>query len=290
MCPEYAFRSNYVKLDGCNIHYIDEGTGEPVLLLHGSATWSFLYRNLIRTLGPNKRVIAPDMLGFGLSEKNGEVPSGFEKNIELLSEFILQLNLEGITLVMHGWGAAIGLGIMVKHPTLIKKVILLNGISFRIPVSIPLLLVAAIPFVGIHVLRKTNLVMRSFFSQNRGYATKENKLYYMSPYAHYIDRKGIYQFFGDIPISRHGGSNSLLREIQRKIKDSSSIPWHAIFCSNKSSSIKLLLDKWGKYAPWAKVKIFHDQNHFMLEDKESDVIKYIVNILDNEEKENKGNN
>ncbi|MCP4691836.1 MAG: alpha/beta fold hydrolase, partial [Desulfobacterales bacterium] len=68
---QYPFRSRFLDRDGLKLHYLDEGRGDPVVMLHGNPTWSFYYRDLIKTLAPRHRVIAPDHMGCGLSDKPG---------------------------------------------------------------------------------------------------------------------------------------------------------------------------------------------------------------------------
>ena len=74
--PDFPFRPNYVEQDGLRMHYLDEGAGEPVLLLHGEPTWSFLYRKIIPQLTESSRCIAPDYFGFGRSDKPHGARSG----------------------------------------------------------------------------------------------------------------------------------------------------------------------------------------------------------------------
>ncbi|MDJ0745075.1 MAG: alpha/beta fold hydrolase [Xenococcaceae cyanobacterium MO_167.B27] len=119
--PELAFEgfpylSNFVELsDGLNMHYLDEGTGDPIVLLHGVPTSSFLWRNIIPELAERGRVIVPDLINFGFSDKT-EAPLDFVEHGELVTEFIETLDLENITFVGHDWGGPIGLSYAVDHP------------------------------------------------------------------------------------------------------------------------------------------------------------------------------
>jgi haloalkane dehalogenase len=108
------------------MHYVDEGQGDPTLFVHGTPTWSFEYRHLIRAMSPRRRVIAPDHLGFGLSDR----PSGFsytpEAHAEVLDEFVTKLALRNITLVVHDFGGPIGLPLALDGSGRIARVVLLN--------------------------------------------------------------------------------------------------------------------------------------------------------------------
>ncbi|MBI4261175.1 MAG: alpha/beta fold hydrolase [Actinobacteria bacterium] len=123
----YAFEPHYVEQDGLRMHYVDEGSGDPVLLLHGEPTWSYLYRKMIPVLARRSRPIAPDYFGFGRSDK--PVPrewytyDAHYASIERLAE---QLDLGGATVVVQDWGGPIGLRLAVEHPERVGRLVILN--------------------------------------------------------------------------------------------------------------------------------------------------------------------
>lgn len=123
----YPFENNYLRLEAGNMHYVDEGKGETVLFVHGTPTWSFLYRDFIRDLSKGYRCIAIDHLGFGLSEKPDSVQYTPEWHSKNLIEFINKLNLRNITLVVHDFGGPIGLSAGIKNAERIKQVVLFNS-------------------------------------------------------------------------------------------------------------------------------------------------------------------
>jgi len=106
---EYPFSSNYLETQWGKIHYLDEGKGETILFVHGTPTWSFLYRNYIKELSKNYRCIALDHLGFGLSDKPKNFPGTPQLHSENLKALIDALQLKDITLVVHDFGGPIGL-------------------------------------------------------------------------------------------------------------------------------------------------------------------------------------
>lgn len=123
---EYPFASHYFQTSAGRLHYVDEGQGEVVLMLHGNPAWSFLYRKLIKQLSPNYRCIAPDYLGFGLSDKPVDwnyLPEEHAKNLEALIE---HLGLKDITLVVGDWGGPIGMWYAVTHPENVKRLVVTN--------------------------------------------------------------------------------------------------------------------------------------------------------------------
>ena len=122
----YPFDSHYIQLETGKMHYVDEGQGEVLLFVHGTPTWSFLYRGFIRELSKNYRCIAIDHLGFGLSEKPEQFSFTPEDHSRNLSEFILKMDLKNITLVVHDFGGPIGLSAGIKHAERINKVVMMN--------------------------------------------------------------------------------------------------------------------------------------------------------------------
>jgi haloalkane dehalogenase len=123
---EYPFRSNFFKTSHGNMHYVDEGSGDVLLFLHGNPTWSFMYRHLIKSLSTGFRCVAPDYIGFGLSDKPFNVSYLPQFHAENLEDFIDELGLKSITLVIHDWGGAIGMSYGLNHPANIKRLIVFN--------------------------------------------------------------------------------------------------------------------------------------------------------------------
>ncbi len=123
---EYPFRTQSILLTDGNLNYVDEGAGEALLFVHGTPTWSFEYRHLIKTLAGRYRCIAPDHLGFGLSAR----PPGFayspEAHAAVLREFVDRLGLERFTLIVHDFGGPIGLPLAVDQPSRVARVIIMN--------------------------------------------------------------------------------------------------------------------------------------------------------------------
>jgi haloalkane dehalogenase len=123
---DYPFDANYLEFKGMQMHYIDEKSGELFLALHGEPSWSYLYRKFVGLL-PGTRFIAPDLIGFGKSDKllNWEDYS-FEFHFDSLSHFIQKLNLENINLIVQDWGGLLGLSLLGAYPERFKRVIIMN--------------------------------------------------------------------------------------------------------------------------------------------------------------------
>jgi haloalkane dehalogenase len=133
--PGYAFEPRYVEQDGLRMHYVDEGEGDPVLLLHGEPTWAYLYRKVIPRLTSSCRCVAPDYFGFGRSDKPTE-PGwySYDRHVDSIARFADHLDLRNTTVVMQDWGGPIGLRFAVEHPDRVARLVVLNtGIGARAP-------------------------------------------------------------------------------------------------------------------------------------------------------------
>lgn len=126
--PDYDFEPHYVEIDGARMHYIDTETGsETLLMLHGEPSWSFLYRHMIHGLQNSYRCIAPDLLGFGRSDKPTEISDHtFDFHYDSLVSFIEQLDLQDITIIVQDWGGLLGLPLAVEYEDRIKRIVIMN--------------------------------------------------------------------------------------------------------------------------------------------------------------------
>lgn len=122
----YPFANKYITIDGQTMHYIDEGQGETLLFVHGTPSWSFEWRHLIKALSANHRCIALDHIGFGLSDKPKNYNYTTQQHAANLEAFITKLGLKDITLTVHDFGGPIGLGYAVKYPDNIRRLIIFN--------------------------------------------------------------------------------------------------------------------------------------------------------------------
>jgi haloalkane dehalogenase len=125
--PDFPFAPHYVEVDGLRMHYLDEGAGEPVLLLHGEPTWAFLYRKVIPPLASHARVVAPDYIGFGRSDKPVERDwYSYDAHYRAIERFVEQLDLRELTVVMQDWGGPIGFRLAVAQPERVARLVVMN--------------------------------------------------------------------------------------------------------------------------------------------------------------------
>ena len=125
--PDFPFDPHYLDHDGLRMHYLDEGDGEPVLLLHGEPTWSFLYRKMIPPLARVARCIAPDYFGFGRSDKPVEREwYSYDAHFASLVRLVDELDLHDVTVVMQDWGGPLGMRLAVERPDRVARMVVMN--------------------------------------------------------------------------------------------------------------------------------------------------------------------
>jgi haloalkane dehalogenase len=124
---DFPYAPRYVELHGLRVHYVDEGQGEVILCLHGEPTWSYLYRKLMPILSARHRVIAPDFIGFGRSDKLADKADySFQLHQDTLTGFVQALALEQITVVVQDWGGLIGLTVASQMPQRFARLVIMN--------------------------------------------------------------------------------------------------------------------------------------------------------------------
>jgi haloalkane dehalogenase len=125
--PGYGFAPNYVEQEGLRMHYVDEGDGAPILLLHGEPSWAFIYRNMILPLARVGRVVAPDYFGFGRSDKPTRVEDySYDFHYRSIERLAGELDLRDATVVVQDWGGPIGFRLAVEQPERVGRLVILN--------------------------------------------------------------------------------------------------------------------------------------------------------------------
>ena len=215
--------SKYFEINGIRMHYIDQGSDDTsddtIVMLHGNPTWSYYYRNLIKELSKTNRIIAPDHIGMGLSDKPQNIDYSLSFHIDNLEKLIEHLNLKDITLIVHDWGGAIGFGYTVNNHHNVKKIVVLNSSAFfdkRVPWRIKV----CRNFAGSCLVRCFNLfAIAATRMATYTKLPKEVRAKYLEPYDTYENRIGIYTFLRDIPIEKEHRTRQLLDSIESKLTE-----------------------------------------------------------------------
>jgi len=287
LTEHYPFKNNYLDLGGLKYHYLDEGDGTPVVMVHGNPSWSFYYRNLVLALRKNHRCIVPDHIGCGLSDKPADDAYDYTlpRRVDDLECLLTSLDLkEKITLVLHDWGGMIGMTFAVRHPEKIARLVILNTAAFPLP--------AAKPFpLGLRICRDSwigTLLVRGFNAFSRGASIvgcKKNPLspelrsLYQLPYNSWQNRIATLRFVQDIPLKKGDRNYDLVCEIAEKIGQFENLPM--LICWGELDFVfdRHFLAEWKKRFPDAKLHSYPEGGHYILEDMAEEVIPNIVNFL-----------
>lgn len=275
----YPFKSQYIQLENNSLHYIDEGTGPVMLMVHGNPTWSFYYRDLIKHYSKTHRVIAVDNIGCGLSDKPQDYEYTLENHIQNLVSIVKYLDLKNITLFVHDWGGAIGFGLATRMPELISRAVIFNTAAFhidRIPFSINL---CKNKMFGEYIVRKFNA-----FAWPATFMTTTKKLPrfvkkgYLAPYDNFANRIAISRFVEDIPMQNSHPTFSTLKNIEDNLKNChfpKIIIWGGKdFCFND-----LFYKKWKNIYPNDEFHYVEDAGHYVVEDAKDFIIEKVNNFV-----------
>ncbi len=224
---DFSFESKYLEVFGSKMHYIDEGEGDPILFLHGNPTSNYLWRNIIPYLTPHARVIAPDLIGMGKSDKP-DIPYRAADQSKYLEEFIRKLSLKNVTLVLHDWGSGLGFHYGMRHEDNLKGIAFMESMVKPIEWS-DLSLSNRIGFglfrtpgIGWFMISVMNVFMKQFMSQGIvRELSAEEKAHYNAPFKTIRSRKPIRQFPLEVPI---GGQPSdvydVISNYSKKLQES----------------------------------------------------------------------
>lgn len=287
MTAPLPFPSHYARIGGFDLHYLDEGQGEPVLMVHGNPSWCFYYRNLIERLRPKFRCLAPDHIGMGLSAKphDRDYPYTMVRRVADLSEFIDQLGVERLTLVAHDWGGMIGLSWAVHHPERVRRLVLLNTAGFRLPEGRRLpwqLRLARTPLVGDLLIRGGNAFARGAarIGCTRHPMTRELRDRYCEPYDSWDHRRAVLRFVQDIPLQPWHRAYAQVCNTEQGLSALRDVPTLILWGDRDPVFDDAFLARWRELLPAAEVRRYADAGHYLLEDAAEDVLPAIEEFLD----------
>jgi haloalkane dehalogenase len=224
-------------------------------------------------------VIVPDHIGSGLSEKPQNWTYHLKDHIDNVERLVDRLGLKEITLIVHDWGGAIGMGLATRRPELIKRLVLLNTAAFYIDDIPRRIQMCRLPVVGPWIVRRLNGFARAatWMASTKG-LTKDVKKGYLLPYDSYENRVGVSAFVKDIPMEADHPTISTIRDIELKlatVKVPTLVLWGAKdFCFHKD-----FYSRWLEIYPDAKSVWYEDAGHYILEDAKERVIDEISSFL-----------
>ncbi|NLO92256.1 MAG: alpha/beta fold hydrolase [Elusimicrobia bacterium] len=285
----YPFKGKYLQLpDGPRMHYLDQGSGDPVLMLHGNPSWSFYFRNLVGEIERSgRRAIAPDHIGCGLSDKPGASrhPYTLDTRVADIDALVNALGIgRNLTLVLHDWGGMIGMAWAVKHPEAVKRLVLINTAAFPIPAAKPFpptMALARTPVLGPLLVRGLNLFMRGAIMTccTRKPMPADVAEAFAAPYDSWKNREAVLKFVQDVPLRPGDRAWATVTATAEALPRFASTPALILWGGRDFVFDHYFLEEWKKRMPHAEIRLFQDAGHYLLEDAPEDVIPAILEFL-----------
>ena len=273
----YPFAHKYIHLSAGKMHYVEEGAGEVILFVHGTPTWSLLYRNMIKSLSTQYRCIAIDHIGFGLSEKVSSFSGKPEDHAQHLSEFIQQLDLKNITLVVHDFGGPIGLGAAIQHPDRIQKIVLMNTWLWATKENSAAQKIDRIvkgwmgKFLYLNMNFSPRVLLKKGFADKKRLAKNVHQ-HYLRPFPDKLSRYPLLQLAEALV-----GSSDWYQQQWEQLEVLTDKKWLIVWGMKDPFLNREYLDKWRKRLPHAQVSEL-DCGHFVQEEKAQELIAEIRNL------------
>jgi haloalkane dehalogenase len=278
----FPFEPHWLRVGAHRLHYLDEGPRDapPLLLLHGNPTWSFYWREAVRRFRGRFRVIAPDHLGCGLSDKPQDWSYRLADHVANVERLVSELGLDGVTLVVHDWGAAIGMGFATRHPDRVARLVVTNGAAFRSR-RIPLRIAACrVPGLGPLAVRGLN----GFALAALGMATAKGldapvAAGLLAPYSSWAERIAILRFVQDIPMRPSHPSWPTLAAIEEGLQRLAGKPALILWGERDWCFTPAFREEWQRRFPAALVTRFADAGHYVMEDAREGLLEALERFL-----------
>lgn len=280
---EYPFASRLLDVGAAVLHYVDEGPrdAEPMLFVHGNPTWSFYWRNAVKRFARERRCVALDHIGCGLSDKPAGYPYRLERHIANLERLVDELGLERITLAVHDWGGPIGLGFAGRHPERVARLVISNTAAFAGPA--PLCIRACrTPLLGALAVRGLNAFARlatTMAVEDPGSMAPEVKRGYLAPYSGWATRIATLRFVEDIPLAPDHPSWPALRDVERGLARLAAKPACLIWGMRDWCFTPAFLQGFEQRLPRARVHRAERAGHYVIEDAREDVLRWMAEFL-----------
>lgn len=279
----YPFEGNTVDIGGHRMHFLDEGQGNPVVMVHGNPTWSFFYREVVKTLAPGMRCIVPDHIGCGYSDKPSasEYPYTLQRRVEDLEALLDHLGIEEkVTLIAHDWGGMIGMAMAHRRPERIARIVLMNTGAFplpetkRMPARLSLIRDSGL---GAFLVTRFNAFAKSAtFMAVEKRLPKEVAEAYVAPYDTPDNRIATLRFVQDIPLTPEDPGYALVDEVGQNLGDNfGETPTLLVWGAKDWVFDDHFLRGFQTRLPKAETLRIADAGHYVLEDARDVVLQRI---------------
>ncbi|HNC98822.1 MAG TPA: alpha/beta fold hydrolase [Myxococcota bacterium] len=263
----YPFSEHWIDANGGRQHYVDEGKGDPILFVHGNPTWSFYWRAAIVHFRDRYRCVAPDHIGCGRSDKPQDWSYRLADHIGNLENLVLKLDLRNITLVVHDWGGAIGLGMAGRHPDRIARLCITNTAAFpssRIPLRIAM---CRIPGFGALAVQGFNgfAGAATIMASEKG-LSPQVKAGLLAPYDSWANRIATLRFVEDIPMDPAHPSYATLQGVEQGLARLSHLPTTLCWGEKDWCFTPHFREEFQRRMPAAEVVKVEEAGHYVMED------------------------
>lgn len=285
--PLYPFESRFLDLGGLRYHYLEEGSGPPVVMVHGNPSWSFYYRELIKALRPTHRCIVPDHIGCGLSEKPNDSKYRYtlDQRVADLEALLSHLRIDrDVTLVVHDWGGMIGMTCALKKPERIARLVILNTGAFLLPIGKRLpkrltILRRGGAFAELAVLRMNGFAAGAArMATHRGLAPAV-RAGLVAPYDSPENRIATLRFVQDIPLEPGDKAYATAKWTDENLHRLAHVPTLICWGEHEFVFDRHFLAEWRRRLPNAEAHTFADAGHYILEDAAERVIPLIQDFI-----------
>ena len=285
--PGYDFSSHFVEINTLRMHYLDEGQGEVVVMLHGNPNWSYYYRNLVRALRDRYRCLVPDHIGCGLSDKPGDdrYEYSLAQRVADLETWLDHCGAkDNLTLVVHDWGGMIGMAFETRYPERIRRLVVLNTGAFHLPKtkSVPWQLKLARSPLGPLLVRGWNAFSRGAVKScvTRQPMPRDVADAYCAPYNSWANRIAVHRFVQDIPLFPGDRGYDLITSVEDRLDRLKSIPMFIGWGDRDFVFDSHFLQQWLDRFPAAELHRYPDCGHYILEDAAAELVPLISQFLD----------
>ncbi len=288
----WPFSPKWFETPEGRLHYVDEGprTGRPVVLVHGNPTWGYLYRHFIPALASaGFRVVVPDHLGFGRSDKpDDDALYRVHEHARRFEALIESLDLREVTLGVQDWGGPIGLAWATKHPNRVARLFIMNTFAHRPPkaVSLPLPLIAfRTPGLGELMVKGAHAFVRLFVFR-AGIVKRERmnstvRAAYLAPHPTWASRTSILVFPREIPNGPNGDVADFCAEVHARFGRLRDRPVLIAWAMKDVGFTPDILDElWLKDFPGARVLRIDDAGHYLQEDAHEVLVPALLRFLE----------
>lgn len=277
----YPFKTRKFMIDGHRLSYVDEGEGRVIVMLHGNPTWSFFYRNLIKLLRDRYRVIVPDHMGCGLSDKPQDYPYRLADHVGNLEKLLDHLGIEKHSLVVHDWGGAIGMGYAAEHPERIEALVIMNSAAFRSKRIPRRIAVCRLKYLGPLLVRGLNLFAGlAVFMAAKKHLPGPVRKGFLAPYDNWQNRIAIMRFIEDIPLDIHHPSWEQLLKAEGGLDHFKDNPTLILWGGRDFCFDDRFFYEWRQRFPKARSIYLESAGHYLLEDAGGEVDHLITGFLD----------